>query len=286
MGVRRPRPEAAPPRWGGTLPRLRPFTITSLLALWLLAARPAAGASLARGDDRAVIMATTIEGVGPRDAPYAEGPYTCDVVVSRRCSAAGPRFTARPCGEGLSEGDPSLGDKRAAAADGFARTFRWYTCDEDDRGEGGGGRGEDAEASSRVPVSSTRVGGAGGAGGVGGAGGALSKKRAGDVWGAPSAAGTSRGGAAGGGGAHGEAPIGPARAPGADARRGRCDTDLRGPLVCLETRALYGRGAFTVEGARPASASAGGNVGGRCTCFERDKEDDTPPSRERRYSSV
>lgn len=279
MGVCRPRPEVAPPRWGGTLPRLRPsFTITSLVAISFLAARPAAGALLARGDDRAVILATTIEGVGARDAPYAEGPYTCDVVVSRRCSAAGPRFTARPCGEGLSEGDPSLGDKRAAAADGFARTFRWYTCDEDD------GAREDTEASLRVPVSSTRVGGTGG---VGVAGGALSKKRAGDVWGA--SAGTSRGGAAGtagGGGAHGDALIGPARAPGADARRGRCDTDLRGPLVCLETRALFGRGAFTVEGARSASASAGGNVGGRCTCFERDKEDDNPPTRERRYSSM
>jgi len=59
-------------------------------------------------------------GVGSAEPAWGEGPFTCDVVVQRKCSSLGPKYRVETCGAPASP--PTL------YADGHNRTIRFYTC--------------------------------------------------------------------------------------------------------------------------------------------------------------
>lgn len=249
-------------------PRLfRSATFALLAALMSLGD----GTILARGDDRAVLVAANGTNVGPRDAPWALGPFSCPVVVARRCSAMGASYSARSCGDALPEGHPALGSAQAAPAQGYSRSVSWYACAPEAPAADRYFDAADASASSRASVlSSTRRGNNLAA--------ALRSK--GDVWrkrepasprdarvGASSVQGAIDSDAYGTGTGSGGAGYGPL--PAADPSGGVCAAPRRGGIVCLETvptsRTLE-RLRVDLPGHRAASASAK-TAGTRCTCF-------------------
>lgn len=218
----------------------RALSLAALLALAV--ANLSHAANLSRLDDRRIVAAARLEGVDSRSLAYAEGPYTCDVVVARRCAATGPGYGAARCGEPLPEGHPALGtlDTEGGArpdhADGYLREFSWWSC-----------TAPDGATSGRVRP----------------------RREAGVPEGRASVAALARGAQ-------------PARTPtptyGPEAEPeppGTCSTERRGPIVCLQTlpdAALGGRGRVRVAlGSGPAAQrlSSATLPGTRCTCFER-----------------
>jgi hypothetical protein len=230
------------------------------------------GTILARGDDRAVLVAANGTNVGPRDAPWALGPFSCPVVVARRCSAMGATYSARSCGDALPEGHPALGSAQAAPAQGYSRSVSWFACAPEAPAADRYFDVADASASSRASVlSGTRRG-------INSA--AAASRSKGDVWrrrepasprdvrvGASSVLGAIDSDAYGTGTGSGGAGYGPL--PAADPSGGVCAAPRRGGIVCLETvptsRSLE-RLRVDLPGHRAASASAK-TAGTRCTCF-------------------
>ena len=73
--------------------------------------------------DKDLLISTTL-GAG---STWAEGPFSCATVVSRKCAALGPTFAAAPCGYPLSEDSPAL-PAPVPHADGYNRSFLFFGC--------------------------------------------------------------------------------------------------------------------------------------------------------------
>lgn len=96
----------------------------------------ALGIDMSKWSDKSIISSMGFLGIDVLDAPWANGPFSCDIVVGRRCNGQGAKYTAKLC-ESMSESSLVLstenlpGDllhKRRGDLDGFERSFRWYSC--------------------------------------------------------------------------------------------------------------------------------------------------------------
>lgn len=241
----------------------------AVLLLVSLAVRRCDGIILARGDDRAVLVAANSTGVGPRDAPWASGPFACSVVVKRRCAASGATYGAHACGAALPEGHAALGDRQAAPAPGYQRSIGRFACAEDPN--------LSTVSSATAPVLRASVLVDAGRRGV-----PIPTRAPGDVWRQQTTAlrardsSTQRNGAAAARDSiDSDAPLsGYGPMPASDPSGGACAAPRRGPIVCLETLPT-GRGPVRVEmpGQSLSSASLS-TAGSRCTCFMTDNVDE------------
>ena len=231
----------------------RAWALLLLLALLLAAApRPAGGLPLTTTDDRVALLRAAALGVSVKDAAWAEGPFTCAVLVQRKCaSLAAPPRVVGACGA----------PTPAAPVDALNRTLHYFTC---------AAAPAAAAAAAAAPSAGSAAAG-GGASAWRGApvgrrpaaaplGGARAPaRRASGVWDQPHQQQQQPLRAA-----WQQEPL-PAAAP-----PPLCADTAAAPLVCLETVPQVppmGRAPVRVDlGRRLASSS---QAGSRCTCFLR-----------------
>ena len=192
-------------------------------------------------EDKVLLLQSSAAGLpilSPKDPPFAEGPFSCDTLVARKCEGLGASTAAASCGA----------TPFTALADSYNRTLLFYTC------------------SAALPPLRPALAAASSSSSLGGGGGAVGRRppsqrqqqqqqqlSRGSVWEQQQQQ-------------QQQLPPDPLLGPAAPP----CTDSASAPLVCLQTvpsTPPTGRAPVRVQLAKRLSSSS--QAGSRCTCYLR-----------------